>query len=114
MGLQHLDGEHLHLDLGQVERRVTFLRAYARVCLDDFEALSRADDRRTISLEQAAWDARADAASSLAEAAQLTVIYDTRLATNLFDAAGRHFMELGHPYGLYLRAVANRWDAKEH
>jgi hypothetical protein len=110
MGLRHL--EHLRLDAGQLERRVTFLLAYARVCLEDFEVMSQSDDRRT-GREEAAWDARADAASSLAEAAQLTTIYDARLALDLFDAAGRHFVELGHPYGLYLRAVANRWNPKD-
>lgn len=113
MGLRHLDREHLHLDLGQIQRRVTFLLAYARTCLDDFEALSQSNDRR-IGREPASWDAHADAASSFAEAAQLTAIFDPRLAVDLFDDAGRNFVELGHPYGLYLRAVANRWNPKDH
>jgi hypothetical protein len=111
MGLKHL--EYLRLDADQIKKRVRFLLAYARLCLEDFQAMSRSDDRRTGS-DQVAWNARADAASSLAEAAQLTTFYDARLAVELFDAAGRHFVELGHPYGFYLRAVANRWNPQEH
>ena len=78
MGLKHL--EYLRLDVDQVMKRVRFLGAYARLCLDDFEAMSRFDDRRTGS-DQGAWNARADAASSLAEAAQLATFYDARLMT---------------------------------
>jgi hypothetical protein len=114
MSLQHLDGEHLSLNIDQVKRRVTFLRAYARACLDDLEAMRSPNSPQTGSNELAGWDAHADAASSLAEAAQLAVIYDSRLAADLFDASGQLFIQLGHPYGIYLRAVANRWNPREH
>jgi len=108
MAVQHLGPMFLGLALEQVQRRVEFLRAYADTSLAELESLSTSDRGVT---GEAQWTLLAEAASATAEAAQLVAIYDIPEALSLFTAAGTRFIELGEPYGLFLRALAGVTDS---
>jgi hypothetical protein len=114
MSTEHLGRERLNLDLEHFQRRVQFLVAYAATCDADASALSHQDAGDQRSIEHAIWAAQTDAASSIAEAAQLATVYAPDLAVQLFDNAGERFFSLGYAYGLFLRATAGQWDDAEH
>lgn len=104
----------LNLSASQLERRLTFLRAYGRTCLRELEELSQFEDQAIRRSPQARWDVQADAASTLSEAAQIALLIDGELGRRLLDDAGELYAGLGHPFGLYLKAVAGIWHPAEY
>lgn len=100
--------EILGFEPDALRRRIDFLTTYAQRYTDRAQnsheasgAFLEVNDPSPES--EADWG---DAAGSLVEAAQLLSLTDVRSAQEFYDQAADCYTRIGHPYSLFLRAIA--------
>jgi hypothetical protein len=94
----------LGLDVQRVRDEVDFLQTYAE--FTRAELTTELPGPESLDVEEARWIATIDAASALREAAHWALCFDAHRARRLLDSAGELFLEVGQPFGAYLRVIA--------
>lgn len=114
------------LSPSRITKAVEFLEAYAIRTMSELEEVVAPQGRPTdteayldsnayseTTQTDHAYTLMADAATAYREAGQWMMLMDPIDAARLLAESGRLYYRLGHPFGLYLNAVAGTWrDAK--
>lgn len=112
-----MSAEHLaavDIDPEQARMVVDFMEDYASLCFSELDQQPIAADRPAsgpvpLPGDDQRWTIWADAASSLREAGQWALSFDSARARQLLVRSGALFFRLGYPFGAYLEAISGGW-----